>query len=347
MAMSVQTKAPSTITANFQPLSTRVLPQSELGWTICDTFTRESGRQLLCRNQCRALDLSELSNGVRSVSSRASAAFNRHRTRVIHPGRLAHSRISLREMKLASCGIPLPSSAEATFLRTFFLGRKRARERGAGETGDPRENLPTSGIVRHDSQMQNSDVNRPGIEPGSPWWEASVLTAQLPYYVTVLFLQLPTAESESFSFVIAMAVREGDRTCDCSTPTPKKLQAFAKYSHTVVLLVAVLELTFVLLVHTTPDTNYPVLYSVHYWLVIEQWKAERSGRLLTARSREPMRVIEVSMERRRNERTRETDDPRAKPAGTSGIVRHDFHLRKFESEPAGDRTRFALVGGDQ
>ncbi|KAJ8892162.1 hypothetical protein PR048_004742 [Dryococelus australis] len=36
----------------------------------------------------------------------------------------------------------------------------------AGETGDPRENPPVSGIIR------------PGIEPGSPWWEVSRLTAQ-------------------------------------------------------------------------------------------------------------------------------------------------------------------------
>ncbi|KAJ8889477.1 hypothetical protein PR048_008976 [Dryococelus australis] len=32
---------------------------------------------------------------------------------------------------------------------------------------------------------------------------------------------------------------------------------------------------------------------------------------------------------------------------TSSIVRHDSHLRKFGSDPAGDRNRFALVGGEQ
>ncbi|KAJ8897133.1 hypothetical protein PR048_002479 [Dryococelus australis] len=47
----------------------------------------------------------------------------------------------------------------------------------AGETGDPRENPPTSAIVQHDSHLQKSRVTRPGIEPGSPWWEASRLTA--------------------------------------------------------------------------------------------------------------------------------------------------------------------------
>ncbi|KAJ8894159.1 hypothetical protein PR048_006769 [Dryococelus australis] len=34
---------------------------------------------------------------------------------------------------------------------------------------------------RHDSDMRQSGVTRPGIEPGSPWWEASTLTAQPPW----------------------------------------------------------------------------------------------------------------------------------------------------------------------
>ncbi|KAJ8867260.1 hypothetical protein PR048_031059 [Dryococelus australis] len=42
-----------------------------------------------------------------------------------------------------------------------------------------REDPPTNGIVRHDSHMRNP-VTRPGIELGSPWWEASGLTARLP-----------------------------------------------------------------------------------------------------------------------------------------------------------------------
>ncbi|KAJ8867620.1 hypothetical protein PR048_031423 [Dryococelus australis] len=52
---------------------------------------------------------------------------------------------------------------------------------GWRETGDPRENPPTGGIVRHDTHSRKSGVNRPGIEPGSPSWEASSLTAQPPW----------------------------------------------------------------------------------------------------------------------------------------------------------------------
>ncbi|KAJ8869642.1 hypothetical protein PR048_028635 [Dryococelus australis] len=50
------------------------------------------------------------------------------------------------------------------------------RNERAGETGDTRENPPTNSIVRHDSYTRKSGVTRPGIEPGSPWWEASRLT---------------------------------------------------------------------------------------------------------------------------------------------------------------------------
>ncbi|KAJ8871355.1 hypothetical protein PR048_027672 [Dryococelus australis] len=44
---------------------------------------------------------------------------------------------------------------------------EQRRNEGAGETGYPRENPPTSGIVRHVSHLQNSAVTRPGIDPGS------------------------------------------------------------------------------------------------------------------------------------------------------------------------------------
>ncbi|KAJ8873467.1 hypothetical protein PR048_024285 [Dryococelus australis] len=44
--------------------------------------------------------------------------------------------------------------------------------------GRSRENPPTNSIVRYDSHLRKSGVTRPGIEPGSPWWEASSLTTQ-------------------------------------------------------------------------------------------------------------------------------------------------------------------------
>ncbi|KAJ8876213.1 hypothetical protein PR048_024123 [Dryococelus australis] len=48
------------------------------------------------------------------------------------------------------------------------------------KTGDPRDNSPTIGIVRHDPHMQKSGVTWPEREPGSHRWEVSRLTAQPP-----------------------------------------------------------------------------------------------------------------------------------------------------------------------
>ncbi|KAJ8867650.1 hypothetical protein PR048_031453 [Dryococelus australis] len=53
--------------------------------------------------------------------------------------------------------------------RVAEVSTEQRRNEGTGETGDPRENSPTNGIVRHDSDMRKSRVTRPGIEPGSPW----------------------------------------------------------------------------------------------------------------------------------------------------------------------------------
>ncbi|KAJ8875265.1 hypothetical protein PR048_023160 [Dryococelus australis] len=53
---------------------------------------------------------------------------------------------------------------------------EQRRDERAGETGDPRKNQPTNGIVRNDSHTRKS-CGRLGIEPGSPWWNASGLTA--------------------------------------------------------------------------------------------------------------------------------------------------------------------------
>ncbi|KAJ8871499.1 hypothetical protein PR048_027821 [Dryococelus australis] len=62
-----------------------------------------------------------------------------------------------------------------------WVTMERRRSEGAGEAGDPREDLLTNGIVRHDSHLRKTRVTRPGIEPCSPWWEASGLTARPPW----------------------------------------------------------------------------------------------------------------------------------------------------------------------
>ncbi|KAJ8866435.1 hypothetical protein PR048_032278 [Dryococelus australis] len=77
------------------------------------------------------------------------------------------------------CGIKLG------FTDLYALGccdqvrMEQRRNAKAGEMGDPRGNPPTNGIVWHDSHScERLGVTRPGVEPGSLWWEASSLTSQ-------------------------------------------------------------------------------------------------------------------------------------------------------------------------
>ncbi|KAJ8883118.1 hypothetical protein PR048_014958 [Dryococelus australis] len=74
---------------------------------------------------------------------------------------------------------------------------------------------------------------------------------------------------------------------------------------------------------------------------VSEW-VKRFRRLLTAMSQEPMRVIEVSIEQRRNERARETGYSREN-LPTSGIARHYSHCEN----PEVARPRIELVGGEQ
>ncbi|KAJ8876772.1 hypothetical protein PR048_021219 [Dryococelus australis] len=60
--------------------------------------------------------------------------------------------------------------------------------------------------------------------------------------------------------------------------------------------------------------------------IVITWK-ELYVKLLTSRSCEQMRVVEVSIEQRRNERVGETRDPREN-SPTNGIVRHHSDMRK-------------------
>ncbi|KAJ8894701.1 hypothetical protein PR048_000008 [Dryococelus australis] len=58
-------------------------------------------------------------------------------------------------------------------------GMDQRRNARAGETGDPRGNQPTTGLVHQDSRLRKPRSDLAGVEPCSPWWEASRLTAEL------------------------------------------------------------------------------------------------------------------------------------------------------------------------
>ncbi|KAJ8878481.1 hypothetical protein PR048_019059 [Dryococelus australis] len=51
------------------------------------------------------------------------------------------------------------------------------------------------------------------------------------------------------------------------------------------------------------------------------------------------------MEQSRIARAGETGDPTEKTP-ISGIVRHDFQVRKSRGDPAGNQNRYAMMGGD-
>ncbi|KAJ8883208.1 hypothetical protein PR048_015048 [Dryococelus australis] len=64
--------------------------------------------------------------------------------------------------------------------RVIEVSTKQRRNERAGETGDPQETPQPAASSCTISTCENLGVTRPGIEPGSPYWEASRLTAQLP-----------------------------------------------------------------------------------------------------------------------------------------------------------------------
>ncbi|KAJ8869742.1 hypothetical protein PR048_028750 [Dryococelus australis] len=75
-----------------------------------------------------------------------------------------------------------------------------------------------------------------------------------------------------------------------------------------------------------------------YWLFRIKWLQ----RVVELRLAHTIITTEVNTEQRRNARAGETGDPEKKPP-TSGIVRHDFHMRKSGGYSAGIHTRSAWV----
>ncbi|KAJ8894735.1 hypothetical protein PR048_000042 [Dryococelus australis] len=106
------------------------------------------------------------------------------------------SQSDTRPVSTASC-----SQSENWYphpMMVMKVSMEQRRNERVGETADPRENPPTSDIVRHDSHMRKSGVTRPGIEPGSPWWETDVkcLTDECSRENSVAYM-LPLADLSS------------------------------------------------------------------------------------------------------------------------------------------------------
>ncbi|KAJ8870808.1 hypothetical protein PR048_027107 [Dryococelus australis] len=94
------------------------------------------------------------------------------------------------------CGIPLRQRP----MRVIEVNVERRRNEGVGEAGYPEKTrrLTTSSISIPTCE---NPVTRPGIKPGSPWWEASVLIAQPPWP-----LQIPEVKPSLFCVCCKMGV---------------------------------------------------------------------------------------------------------------------------------------------
>ncbi|KAJ8875018.1 hypothetical protein PR048_022908 [Dryococelus australis] len=131
---------------------------------------------------------------------------------------------------------------------------------------------------------------RPGTEPGSPWWEASRLTTQPPLDSAVLCTNIPISTAHWLS----AATVEGDDWASVLQEVPNTLNAL-------------------------DDSER----------IADLQGKQVASAIRPARSREPMRVSEVSMEQRRNVRAGETGDPRENPPANSTtltVFSHDIVL---------------------
>ncbi|KAJ8896823.1 hypothetical protein PR048_002169 [Dryococelus australis] len=167
----------------------------------------------------------------------------------------------------------------------------------AGETGDPRENPPISGIIRTDSHMRKSGSD-------------------------------PERNRTRFALV------GGEERCEIP-PCRIEFHVRFKWWHNRAGRVIGVEDQ----VYATPH-QFHMINGMFLWLhecqlngldgvlnVPDAASRNTSGTLV-----EPMGVIDASMEQCRNERAEETGDPRENPP-TSGIVGHDFNLRKSGKDP--------------
>ncbi|KAJ8879969.1 hypothetical protein PR048_020590 [Dryococelus australis] len=95
--------------------------------------------------------------------------------------------LSAHEYSEKTCGLAAPTDEDEANLVRSSAGMLEYETGSPYVGGENSSHCTTAvpdasinGIVWHDAPMRRSGVTRPGIEPGSPWWEASRLTAQPP-----------------------------------------------------------------------------------------------------------------------------------------------------------------------
>ncbi|KAJ8888357.1 hypothetical protein PR048_007847 [Dryococelus australis] len=205
-------------------------------------------------------------------------------------------------------------------MKVIELGMEQRRNERAWGTGDRRPSA-SSGTI---PTCENPGVTRPGIEPGSPWWEASGLTAGARMSGNVSLYQntaIPVGRvgRQPSGNRAVYRLFTTDRLPPRRTwlkPWPDHSRIFAsgnrarRYRMSAAFLG---DLPFSPPLHSCAASFSPLFTLI-------------GSRDLA--SREPMRVIEVRMWQRCNEWAGGTGDPRENPL-TSGVVRYDSRMRKI------------------
>ncbi|KAJ8876193.1 hypothetical protein PR048_024102 [Dryococelus australis] len=247
-------------------------------------------------------------------------------------------------------------------MRVIEMSKERRWNEGAGETGHPRENPPTNGIVQHDSHLRKStDLQEDKTRiPYCQMWSNTRLAANEQ---TSEKIHTCTTRSPGWSNDFVGVVLEADKAMmGPRTGDEYRFTSLYGVFSVETATCGVNASLGVNVIHqgykdeagrfltTDTSTGYPSIPCTNPDLIPTTYDTAcrcelrdvaiglpRQVAYLTGALRrlfESMRVIEVSMEQRRNEGAEETGDPRENPP-TSSIVRHDSHLRK-SGDPAGD-----------
>ncbi|KAJ8873960.1 hypothetical protein PR048_024800 [Dryococelus australis] len=214
-------------------------------------------------------------------------------------------------------------------------------------------------------------VTRPRIDPGSPWWEASVLIAQPPCPVSQSNMSVRNAKR----FTAMVATRNNMSYCEVPVaeqldrrpafrPATFPTKVTLEFSHVGNRADVAAAVNNVIREEAVPffqQTGDAMSGSGHQKLVCG-WSIPNPA------SRISFKIMQTVLTKHTQADNVETEDfdnymlpdgaaleckggslqagaPRGGPPA-SGIVQHDSHTRISGSEPAGNRARIAVVGGE-
>ncbi|KAJ8877934.1 hypothetical protein PR048_022393 [Dryococelus australis] len=219
------------------------------------------------------------------------------------------------------------NTIDAQIMRREHGAVPEMKRRGKPEIPEKtRRPVVSSGMI---PTCENSGVDRLGIEPGSPWWEASSLTAQ-PTQPRNTEPNRSTKESKGnfkTSQFLYLILQEEKMHKICATMN------FKQSWYMMIMMNGSL----------STDTFLLIGGVLLAYIFMRDRKKNHSFNIVTFYIHRYIRVIEVNMERRRDECAVETGDPLENPL-TNGIVRHYSHLRKSGGRPRRESSLVRLGG---